>query len=306
MPADTDDQYAYLKFQGRPGEQSEGKISSSRLAINKAAVPKGFCWRDPFNYKVEFGPMGADFPAQHILHCQGAPTIDEIMEGLRVGQLKKVYNFSAQYKEPIPHGFSYSLQGTVTMTIAFAPYEEERWRVTVVAREQDKIRPPITYTDKTGAEIELPIWMEIGHTIVGEFVIRKVKAERTYKSGQVAKYEGWSQLHFNAADLYKCDTVPCPGLDSEPGYSGQVLRGEVDNHSLKLEWTKPGIRAKACVFCKPLKSYVGKIPYRQEFGAGDDLFFNLSKEILPLKNGSTKTGKVSDWLTYTITLTKIK
>ncbi len=307
MPTDAESQYAHLRFQGGPGEQSEGKVNSSRLAINKTAVPKGFCRGDPFNYKLEFGPMGADFPAQRIMHCQGAPTAEEIMEGLRVGELKKVYKFSAQDTASSPPGlvYAHTLQGTATVTIAFVPFVEERWRVTVDGWQEDKSNPPIQYQDKDGIKKALPIWVEIGHSLIGEFVVRKSKSVWTYKSGSVTKYTGWSKLFFTGTDLYKCETVPCPGLESEGPYNGRPIDGQVTDHSVQLKWPQPGDWAKACVFCKPLKSFLKKIPYRLEFG-GESLVTLISKEVLPLTNGYTRTGKAQDWLKYKITLTKIK
>jgi len=312
MPTDAESLYAFLKFQGSADAQREGKLNSSRLAINKNAVPKGFCKGDGFNYKLEFGPMGGDFPSQRIMHCQGAPTAEEIMEGLRVGVLKKVYKFSAQENTSGPLGFVYThnLQGTATVTIAFAPVEEERWRVEeerwrveVKAWERDKMKPPIKYKDKDGQIKELPIWMELDHQLAGEFVVRKVKNDWTYKEGLTTQYKGWTRLFFDGTDLYKCAVVDCPG--AEPNDWGGAILGEMQGRSVKLTWPLGGSSTKACVMCTPLKSFLGKLPYRQEFGS-NNLKNYLNKEILPLKNGFTKNGQVLDWLKYTITLTKIK
>ena len=74
---------------------------------------------------------------------------------------------------------------------------------------------------------------------------------------------------------------------------------------MKRHWPQRGIWSRVCVLCKPLKSFLGKIPYRQEFG-NDELVYRLSKEVLPLKNGYTRNGKILDWMTCTITLKKIK
>ena len=103
--------------------------------------------------------------------------------------------------------------------------------------------------------------------------------------------------------IYKCDLIPCPG--SGGGYAGNILDGEVIGSSVKLRWSQPVDKAKVCVLCKPLKSFLGPVPYRQAFGS-PDVFTHLNNETLPLKSGYTKTGQVKDWLKYTITLTKIK
>jgi hypothetical protein len=305
IPSDEEYQHASLHFGGEAGGPGEGRVESSRLAIDPSALPKGcgHFW-SPFNYQIRLGPSGDDFPAQRKMSSHGLPTADEIMEGLRAGELKKSLDFSAQYKEPFPHGSTYTLKGKATITIAFAPVEEERWRVEVKAWERDKFKPPIKYKDKEGQLQELPIWVELDHQLAGEFVIRKVKKEWTYKEGQTTQYKGWTKLFFYDTEYYKCAVVDCPGADS--GDWAGPIDGEMQGRSVKLTWP-PGLGSttKACVMCTPLKYYLGKLPYREEFGSGQ-LKKSLDKEILPLKNGTTRNGQVSDWLKYTITLTRLK
>jgi hypothetical protein len=305
VPADAEGGYASLHFQGEAGGQSKGRVESSQLAIDPSAVQKtcGRFW-GPFNYELTLGPMGSDSPTQRKMHCQGVPTADEIMEGLRVGELKKVYDFSAQYKDPIPQGFAYTLKGKATVTIAFAPVEEERWRVEVKAWERDKLKPPIKYKDKDGQIKELPVWLELDHQLTGEFVVRKVKKDWTYKEGRATQYKGWTKLFFFGTDLYKCAVVDCPGAN--PVDWAGAIDGEMQGRSVKLTWP-PGLESttKACVMCTPLKSFLAKLPYREQFGSGQ-LKYSLDKEILPLKNGTTRQGQISDWLKYTLTLTRIK
>jgi hypothetical protein len=305
-PADAAGQSTGLHWRGDSGGLTEGQIRSARLALNRATLPKG-CGRfwDPFDYELRLGTADEDYPAQRKMHSSKALSTAELLAGLKSGVLTKDFDFGSVYKEPIPHGSTYTLKGTARVSIAFAPAVEERWRVKVNARELDDTGPPIFYNDPAGGEKELPVRVELGHTLIGEFTVRKVKSDWSYKSGTVVSYDGYTKLIFNGADLFRCDVVPCPGLESEPNYGGSNLDGEVSGQSVKLHWTSPGVRAKACVFCKPLKSYLGKVPYRHTFGSGE-LFVRLNAEVLPLKSGFTKSGKIQDWLTYTVSLTRIK
>lgn len=308
IPAAADDQYASFHFRYESGGYQEGEIRSSRLARTGSFcnAPKtcGRFW-DPFNYQLEIDGSGIASPSRRIVTSKGLPTPDEIMKGLQIGELKKTYDFSARYAQNIPGGSNYILQGKALVTISFAPIQEERWRITVEGWQQDRTAPPIIAKHRDGKKQTLPIWMEIWHNLTGEFVIRKTKATLTYKEGSVTKYGGATKLHFNSTDLYKCDVIPCPGLYSWGSYTGSVLLGEVTGHSVKLEWVSPGDAAKACVLCKPLKSYLDKVPYREEFGSGI-LFTELNHQVLPLKSGYTKEGKLQDVLKYKITLTKVK
>jgi hypothetical protein len=88
--------------------------------------------------------------------------------------------------------------------------------------------------------------------------------------------------------------------------TGSTIEGALQGKHVKLTWagsTAP--RTRACVFCKPLKSFLGKVPYKQEFGSGE-FVYNLNKEVLPLQSGWTANRQVGDFLKYTITLTKIQ
>lgn len=303
VPA-SDSGYGSLHFRGESSGLLEGKITSSELSINKSTVIKtcGRFW-DPFAYKLSVGQTGVNLAMSRELHSQDALTAEEIFEGLRVGQLKKVYQVAAQETEPLPLRDSYTIKGTVTVTIAFGPIEEQRWRVEVKAWERDKFKPPIKYKDGDGQLKELPIWMELDHQFAGEFVVRKIKTGWDYKEGTTTQYKGSTSLFFYGTDLYKCAVVDCPG--ATPGDWAGAILGQMEGQSVRLTWPLSDLSTKACVMCTPLRSFLGKLPFREEFGSGQ-LKYSLDKEILPLKNGYTKNVQVKDWLKYTITLTRIK
>jgi len=306
VPATKDNQSTSLHFRGDGGELAEGEIRSAELTINKASVPKG-CGRfwDPFSYKLRVGGTDDNYPAQRLMHSRTALSTAEILEALKTGSLTKSFEFAGQYTEPIPKGFTYTLKGKAKVTMDFAPATEERWRVTVAAGEIDNTGPPILYKEPSGAQKQVSVWMNLDHHLVGEFTLRKVKSDRSYKNGTVASYTLSPKLSYEDTGFYKCDIVPCPGKDPALGYAGGVLDGEVIDQSVTLKWPKTLDADKACVFCKPLKSFLSQVPYRHAFGAGE-LVNKLNAETLPLKNGFSKTQKIQDWLIYKITLSKLK
>ena len=305
VPADPKTQYAWLRFV-RDEARCEGEIRTARLILERGRVPKGgYRFWDPFHYRLEIDQPqigGIDGASSRQLSSQGLPTFAEIEDGLRTGSLTKVYSFSEKHAPLMMGDVDCSVKGRLIATFAFAPIEEERWRVKVKAWEKDNTQPQILYTEK-GIENKVRIWVEINHDLTAEVVLNKTKGGRTFKSGSVLSYSNSPEIHVGGIDVCKCDVLPCPGLASDE-YVGP-LEGSVDGPNLTLTWPEERDRTRVCVTCKLLKSYLKGKPYREKFGSGE-LIDELHRTVLPLKNGYTKSGKILDWLKYTITLTKVK
>jgi hypothetical protein len=265
----------------------------------------GHFW-DKDQYQIDINGSGVNTNDLHNLSLKSNWTPQEIFEGLRTGALTKVLTVQATEPAVVPGAPVYSLQGTVTVKIAFGPVKEERWRVMVKGQEKDNRKGDFVYKDQKGQAGKIPVCAYFDLNLVGEFVIRKIKDDWSYKEGRVTKAESVISFTQIPADLYHCTFKECAELQGIPSMVGNVLQGTLQAKKIKLAWaevTTP--RTSVCVFCKPKKSFLSKIPYKQEFGSAE-LVYNLNKEVLPLQNGWTASRKVGDFLTYTITLTKIQ
>ena len=311
VPADAEHQRAHFRFLSDQVRR-EGKIVSSRLARTA-----GFCgikkscsrfW-DPFEYELEIDGTGIDSTIGRKMCDTGLPTPKEILEGVKAGEIKKVYDISSRSDPIFPGGATYILKGTVTVTMSFAPAEEERWRVTAKGWETPAVPLLHKYKDRDGKDQLLRLRPETEQTVTCEFVLRKVKSVRSFKEGSVTDFGRTIRLIYQS-DVYDCKVVTCQGQPGAEDYRGVPLEGEVTGQSVRLILPTPKYVDTMCVFCKPIPSYLKNSPYRDEFDTAK-LLYALSKEALPLKNGYTKTGKEQDsekkdYLRYTITLTKLK
>jgi hypothetical protein len=311
-PSDEENQNAFLWIKGEEGNTS-GSISSSQMRAKPGAKPKGrgvvaatgHFWNNG-QYRIELNGSGINTNELHRLSMKSDWTFEEIFDGLRTGVLTKVLQIHVTEPGLLPQAPVYSLQGTVTVKIAFGPVKEERWRVMVKGQEKDNRKGDFVYKDQKGQAGKIPVCAYFDLNLVGEFVIRKVKDDWSYKEGRVTKAESVISFTQIPPDLYHCTFKECAELQGIPSMVGNVLQGTLQAKKIKLAWaevTTP--RTSVCVFCKPKKSFLSKIPYKQEFGSSE-LVYNLNKEVLPLQNGWTASRKVGDFLTYTITLTKIQ
>lgn len=312
-PSEGDNQNTFLWIKSYEGSVS-GRICSAAMKARQDAKPQGrgvvaadgHFW-DEDQYKIEINGSGIHTNHLHNLSLRSDWTTEEIFEGLRTGSLTKILKI--QEKEPAvaPGAPVYSLEGTATVKVFFGPVTEERWRVTVKAQEQDHRKGDFSYKDLKGQTWTSPMRADFDILLEGEFVIRKAKEDWTYQSGRVTRSDCTAALsHQLPEDLYKCTAQECPSRDNISGMTGNALQGDLQNKKIKLTWadaTSP--RAAACVLCTPKKSYLSKVPYRQEFGSGE-LVYNLNKEVLPLQDGYSANRQVGDFLTYTIALKKIK
>jgi hypothetical protein len=145
--------------------------------------------------------------------------------------------------------------------------------------------------------------MEFDWALEGEFIIRNPKKNATFDSGQVTKAGLTPRLIFQGAPLYKCTFRTCDDTYDISKLPGALLSGSVSNKSLTLTW--PKYSPSQCVLCTPLKAFLGKKAYRQNFGS-QEFMRVISLEKLVLQNGYSTTGKYHDWMTYTISLKKIQ
>lgn len=175
----------------------------------------------------------------------------------------------------------------------------EVWRVSVTGEEMDNRRP---YIRNKRLEQELPIAVTFQWKLIGEFTIAGKGRNRKYLEGSIFSAAINPVYKFNHWNIYKCEFRDCPGRKNPDDLIGQPINGSVSGGSVQLKW--PKFISAACVWCAPTKSYLGKIPYRQEFGTGE-FTYKISQKMLPLVNGKVVRGGIHDWMRFTITLKKI-
>lgn len=293
--------------------KTSGQICSAEMNARADAKPKGGHWVRAFighfwdrdQYKIELNGTGINSNFLHDLSLNSDWPAEEIFEGMRAGLMTKVLTIKATEPSIVPGSPVYSLQGTLTVKIAFAPIKEERWRMTVKAHEKDSNKPDYVFTDPSGKSLQAAVRADFDVTLVSEFIVRKIKDEWTFKEGTVTQAVSAPTFSGLPADLFQCSAPECPGGNGISSMAGNTLEGAIEGKKVKLTWAGTHPRASACVFCKALKSSMSKVPYKQEFGSSE-LVYNLNKEILPLQSGLTVNRKVGDFLTYTISLVKLK
>jgi hypothetical protein len=315
-PIYKNSQEALFFVQWQEGKTS-GQISSSEMNARADVKPKGrgiVAWTsrywDKENYKIELNGTGINTNSLRHLSLKSDWPAEEIFEGMRTGLMTKVLKIDANEPPFKPGESAYSLKGTLTVKIAFAPIQEERWRITVKAHEKDTTKPPYVFSDPKGKSLQAAVRADFDVALAAEFVVRKIKNEWEFKEGKVTQAEVAPSFTGIPLDLFQCTIKECAGKYGIPAMMGNNLEGTIEGKKIELHWapaqaTSQGKRTSACVFCKPSKSSMKNVPYKQEFGSGE-LVYNLNSEFLPLQSGLTVNRKVGDFLTYTITLVKIK
>ncbi len=314
-PADKNGQHASFHV-GWEGGSTSGRIWSSIMNVKAGYPPKGPGVRlvnsdfwEKNQYQLELNGAGVNSNHLHDLILKSDWTPEEIFEGLRTGMLTKVLTIKAT--EPsFMHGPAYSLEGTATVKIAFVPVKEERWRVTVKAHEKDTSKPDYVFSDPTGKSLKAAVRADFDVSLAGEFIVRKIKDECTFKEGKVTQAEIVPSFIGLPLDLFQCSVKECAGVEGIPAMMGNNFQGTIEGKKIELTWasgsyTSHAKHTSACVFCQPLKSSMKKVPYKQEFGSGE-LVYNLNGEVLPLQSGLVVNRKLGDFLTYTISLVKLQ
>jgi hypothetical protein len=246
------------------------------------------------------------------LRVQGDESLtwDEVRQGMEDESLYKVFPLREHTVFPSPRGnldHTYSLKGKAELYISFGETKEEIWTVTLEGRERDETGPPITCKNPDKSTQTLPIAVQFDWLAQGRVTLRKAKKARFYDSGTITKFSQSPEIVFGHPDLYRCELTFCQGIKAAETmsiYEQSPLAGEVQGDSLRLAW--PAYPSQACVVCSPRKEYLGKVPYRHEFGGGDAFLKRMAEVWMPLMDGSVKAGTTPEAVDYKITLKKVK
>lgn len=184
----------------------------------------------------------------------------------------------------------------------FSLYGVETWQVKVVGEETDNSRPYIQNPKLTNESKELPIAIRFEWDIVGEFTVAGKRGGRRYLNGQIFSAAVDPLLQFERRDLYRCEPFECEDRKNPADLEGLAIEGTATGNSVRLRW--PEFFPVECILCTPIKTYLGRVVYRQKFGT-KEFMEAISREELPLVDGNVIKGEIQDWMRFTITLRKI-
>ena len=142
-------------------------------------------------------------------------------------------------------------------------------------------------------------------TLEGRFEVIKRKGVRSYDTGRIVRYVQVPEILGPSPDVYRCELAHAEGVktwEQTGAIAGMFLEGAVQGESVKLKWFHH--RAKAGVFAWPKKAS-GQAPIRKIFG-GDQFTDAVGAMPIPLRDGASVKGGQGDWLTFTITISKIR
>jgi len=201
----------------------------------------------------------------------------------------------------------YALRGKVTVQVDFAEVQTEEWLITVTGQERDFAGDEIEYKMPGQSAKKLLLSAEFDWLLEGKFKVKKRKGVRSFDGGIITQFEQVPRVLFDATDLFRCDLTYCEGKKAfgETGrWVGLMLGGELQGQSVRIQWMS--VPAEACVLCTPKKSSGTKAAFRSKKMGSSEFTSRISREVIPLKNGSVRDGAVLDWLTYRITLKKLR
>jgi len=274
-------------------EGAHANLNSSRVQFNEDAIP------DPYRAVNGVEVLGSE-QLQIDYHGEPGFTPEDIARLFKDGQAEEVFKGQDVTAHPaLPVSGSETVKATVTLLFT---EDWEKWRVTLVGWSKEDTRPDIIYK-QSGVEKRIPVRVEFDWSLVGEFLIRNPKKKPAFDSGQIIKAGLLPRLIHQAGDLFKCTVKNCAETYDISRLVGAALSGTVNGSTLTLSW--PKYDATQCVTCRGNKVVVEKVAYFERFGSTDFMRI-VSQQPLTLKNGYTVSAKPYDWMTYTITLTKIK
>jgi len=275
----------------KSGDQEELTFGSSHIALRDGLV------KSPLSLRSGLKVVAGDSLTMN-KKGKEAFSYEDLLKAINDGECQRV--FQASEGEALPSDVG-AYSRTVKATVKFDTAERDRWRVTVKGWEEDDFQPHIRYK-LAGQEKDLPVRMEFIWFLEAEFTVRKVKPSPVYDKGQVKQASLSPKLLFQGEDLYRCDIISCPDSWPISTFVGSYVDGKLDGQNLTLKWSS--FDPVQCVLCKPKKTYLSQVPYRQKFGSREFMDV-ISKAALILKDGYSTSGQWHDWLTYTITLKKI-
>ena len=273
------------------GRRPEGHIVSSGIYLYEELIKEPY-----YNHSEILLPDGTLFEVE--AKGNAAYTWEEINAGIAEGTLTKA--FKIHNTMHLATNEVHSIDGKVTVKIIFHE-ERERWRVQIVGWNREQASPI-----KVASGLFRPV-VGLDWLLTGEFMLirnSRVADTWSYKEGNavvnmrpslITKHSGLSCRFAVCSSELKGDR---PGRFKET----INLTGRLIGRKVKLDWVP--FSPAACIRCERRTTAPNPV-LRRHFGSVD-FFQNLSRLELPLKNGHTVSGKVSDWMRYKITLTRIE
>lgn len=197
----------------------------------------------------------------------------------------------------------WALRGSLQVEVDFGEEEEEEWLMSVDGQETDT-NPEAIGSTIAPASLQLPT-VTFNWNLGAKIRVRKRKGVRTLEDTMVTRFDLAPKLIFDPNLPYRCDFTPCQGgnsYDQAPKYVGLLITGRLQGDSVGVTW--PGLASQACVQLIKKGGSGANLPLRFSYGS-KDFTEKVSHELLPLKDGASKTGNMGKALTYKVTLKKL-
>jgi hypothetical protein len=284
----------------RDGLNNQLGIVGPRFGLAKDVIPKPYQWK--------FAPTVMQSDEYRVKKVRDeSPSWDEIRPFFDKEDVwRREYPLDDRQNLPGTAEF-YAIHGRVAVQVDFAALEREEWLVTVRGRERSPVPVSVEYEERDKSPQVLMLDVEFDWQLEGRFVLTRRKGVRSYSEGVITAFIQTPRLLVEPSDVFRCQLAPaCEGrnVTEEMGRLASLfLLGQLQGQSVKLAW--PDCPSLACVLCTPLKSWAGKTAQRKKFGTSE-FIKRVSGESIPLKDGAVRTGGIPDWLTYQITVRKLK
>ncbi len=195
-------------------------------------------------------------------------------------------------------------KGNTSREVKLTVGEEQIWRITVKGFEVDDLQKPTTFKDTDGSTKKLHKRLKFNWQLVGEFVLEKKKKQWTFKQGAVKSAAVNTVPVFTPPSVYQCKTAKCPPPNVPISTMiGGAIFGHVSGKTVNIQW--PPRQPGGCVSCKATVASLPKTPYEGAFKSVD-FVTQIGLEYFDLKDGWSRTYKKKKWLSYTVTVKRLK
>lgn len=286
---------------GRGGIDCVTEMNGPWIKLAKGSIPKPYSCGSPV--------WIMDQHNYHLGKPVAPPTWDELKPYYDKQEIwRKEYAFQDRTDFPTgPGALSeyYAIQGTVKVEVDFAAEETEDWLLSVEGQETDANGQDLGSPLAADTLKSQPPAVAFDWGLGAKLRARKRKGIRTLEAATITKFDQAPKLVFDPQSPYTCGFIPCPGgnaYEKANAFVGMLASGSIQGETVNVRW--PHLPAQACLTLTPKGSSSTKKVLRREYGS-KEFTDEVSRVILPLKDGATKTGNLGKWLTYKLTLKKL-
>ena len=208
------------------------------------------------------------------------------------------------YEDKIQFTNTTNGKGNTTRDVELKVGEEQVWRITITGFEVDDRQKPTAFKDTDGSKKKLHKRLKFNWKLMGEFVLEKEKKQWIFKQGTVKSAMINTVPFFTPPNAYTCKVAKCPPPNVPISTMiGDNIFGHVNGNTVNIHW--PPRQPDGCVSCQAQVPSLPKTPYEGVFKSVD-FTTQVGLDYFALKDGWEKTFKKKDWLSFTVTMKRLK